>query len=103
MKPIIRNKMHVRQIDIPNLNDYVKLSPKQKEDIQEALAFYYGMLKQKSRYKLTVVEMIKEDLIDLEKKEAYEACKLYLDTIDYIERVLREELQQYYNNGTKNM
>jgi len=79
--------MHLSETDIPNFNDYLRLKKYQKEDIQSALAIYYGALKRKTGYSLTVIDMIKEDLNELEQQEQYEACKLYLDTIEYIERI----------------
>ncbi len=85
--------MHLNEIDIPNFKDYLKLNKLQREDIQASLAIYYGALRRKINCDLPIIEMIKEDLYELEEGEKYEACKLYLDTIEYIERFFREEVR----------
>lgn len=85
--------MYLKEIDIPNFNDYLKLTDIQRQEIQSALAVYYGALRRRIRYEFPVIEMIKEDLYELELAEEYEACKLYLDTIEHIKQLFDGEIR----------
>lgn len=84
--------MHLNESDIPTFDDYLNLSKKQQLDVQAMLIAYYAMIKESDGYTYPVQWLIEQDLVELEEKEAYEACKLYLDTIEYIERLSSEAL-----------
>lgn len=87
--------MYLREINIiKKFTGYLKLNSLQKKDVQSALAVYYTTIRTNIIHDdLKVITMIKEDLIELEKQEEYEACQLYLDTIEYIEYVFDGEIQ----------
>ena len=84
--------MYLSEEDIPNFNDYLKLSKKQKHEVQFMLAAFYKMIKEQEGYVHPVQWLIEQDMIELESLEAYEACKLYLDTIEQLERILDKPL-----------
>lgn len=85
--------IHINEWDIRNFDGYLQCSLDERVDIQSSLALYYATIKHKTKYDLPVNIMLQEDLYELEEAEEYEACKLYLDTIEHIEQFFDREIQ----------